>query len=158
MKKSNNKGFSLVELIVVVAIMAVLVGVLAPAYMRYVEKARLQKDNSAIAEIAEAMKVASADEKVSAVIDPTNGYTVTIVNDTNADNATVDFSGAADAMEVELNGVIGSFTSASKTYAKSATDITIKITTDDNGKTAIVTTGIITTPNATSPDATQPTF
>ena len=36
----NNKGFSLVELIVVVAIMAVLVGVLAPAYLRYVEKTR----------------------------------------------------------------------------------------------------------------------
>ena len=41
-KQKNNKGFSLVELIVVVAIMAVLVGVLAPAYLRYVEKARRQ--------------------------------------------------------------------------------------------------------------------
>lgn len=40
--KKNNKGFSLIELIVVVAIMAVLVGVLAPAYLRYVEKARRQ--------------------------------------------------------------------------------------------------------------------
>ena len=41
-KQKNNKGFSLIELIVVVAIMAVLVGVLAPAYLRYVEKARRQ--------------------------------------------------------------------------------------------------------------------
>lgn len=41
-KQKNNKGFSLVELIVVVAIMAVLVGVLAPAYLRYIEKARRQ--------------------------------------------------------------------------------------------------------------------
>ena len=40
--QKNNKGFSLIELIVVVAIMAVLVGVLAPAYLRYVEKARRQ--------------------------------------------------------------------------------------------------------------------
>ena len=40
--KKNNKGFSLVELIVVVAIMAVLVGVLAPAYLGYVEKSRRQ--------------------------------------------------------------------------------------------------------------------
>lgn len=38
----RNKGFSLIELIVVVAIMAVLVGVLAPAYLRYVEKTRKQ--------------------------------------------------------------------------------------------------------------------
>ena len=42
MKKRSNKGFSLIELIVVVAIMAVLVGVMAPAYLRYVEKARRQ--------------------------------------------------------------------------------------------------------------------
>ncbi|MBE5955530.1 MAG: pilin [Lachnospiraceae bacterium] len=42
MNKEKNKGFSLIELIVVIAIMAVLVGVLAPAYLRYVEKARQQ--------------------------------------------------------------------------------------------------------------------
>ena len=42
MQKNNQKGFSLIELIVVVAIMAVLVGVMAPAYLRYVEKARRQ--------------------------------------------------------------------------------------------------------------------
>lgn len=40
--RKNNNGFSLIELIVVVAIMAVLVGVLAPAYLRYIEKARRQ--------------------------------------------------------------------------------------------------------------------
>ena len=37
-KQKNNKGFSLVELIVVIAIMAVLVGVLAPQFIKYVER------------------------------------------------------------------------------------------------------------------------
>ena len=43
-KQKNNKGFSLVELIVVIAIMAVLVGVLAPQLMKYVEKSREATD------------------------------------------------------------------------------------------------------------------
>ena len=43
-KRMNNKGFSLVELIVVIAIMAVLVGVLAPQFIKYVEKSRESTD------------------------------------------------------------------------------------------------------------------
>ena len=44
MKKTNNKGFSLVELIIVIAIMAILVGVLAPQYIKYVERSRKSAD------------------------------------------------------------------------------------------------------------------
>lgn len=70
MKKNRKKqkGFSLVELIVVIAVMAVLVVVLAPAYLRYVDKSRLQKDVSAIGEVIEAIKIAAAEESVSAEI------------------------------------------------------------------------------------------
>lgn len=61
--KKNNKGFSLVELIVVVAIMAVLMAVLIPTLVRNVEKSRLQKDKSAISELREAVVLAMAEEK-----------------------------------------------------------------------------------------------
>lgn len=44
MKKTNNSGFSLVELIIVIAIMAVLIGVLAPQFVKYVEKSKESKD------------------------------------------------------------------------------------------------------------------
>lgn len=73
-KTLTNKGFSLVELIIVVAIMAVLIGVLAPQYLRYVEKSRLQKDNSSIAEVANVIKMASAEE---AVVQQLRGGSVT---------------------------------------------------------------------------------
>ena len=40
----NNKGFSLVELIIVIAIMAILVGVMAPQLIKYIEKSKVSSD------------------------------------------------------------------------------------------------------------------
>ena len=64
----NNKGFSLVELIIVIAIMAVLVGVLAPAYLKYVEKSRVSKDVAAIDEVMGAIEIAMADETINTAV------------------------------------------------------------------------------------------
>ena len=51
-KQKNNKGFSLVELIVVIAIMAVLVGVLAPQFIKYVEKSRQSTDMQSVQQLS----------------------------------------------------------------------------------------------------------
>ena len=67
MSQKNNKGFSLVELIVVVAIMAVLIGVLVPTLVRNVEKSKKQKDVSAVEEVRNQMTIALADEKYSSL-------------------------------------------------------------------------------------------
>ena len=45
MKKLNNKGFSLVELIIVIAIMAILIGVVGTQVIPYLENSRKAKDN-----------------------------------------------------------------------------------------------------------------
>lgn len=50
-KSLTNKGFSLVELIIVIAIMAVLVGVLAPQFLKYVERSRKSTDVQNVASI-----------------------------------------------------------------------------------------------------------
>ena len=60
-EKMNDKGFSLVELIIVIAIMAVLVIVLAPQYLKYVEKSRNSTDVSNATAIVTACQVWAAD-------------------------------------------------------------------------------------------------
>lgn len=65
--KLNNKGFSLVELIIVIAIMAVLIGVLAPQYLKYVEKSRVSTDRDNLTSIESAMQVWAADPEATSV-------------------------------------------------------------------------------------------
>ena len=65
-KKLNNKGFSLVELIIVIAIMAVLIGVLAPQYLKYVEKSRQSADLDNIDQVISAVEIYAAENGVSA--------------------------------------------------------------------------------------------
>ncbi len=59
--KKNNKGFSLVELIIVIAIMAVLVGVLAPQFIKYVEQSRRGTDIQNAEQIRTAILADMAD-------------------------------------------------------------------------------------------------
>lgn len=67
-KQKNNKGFSLVELIVVIAIMAVLVGVLAPQFIKYVEKSRQSTDMQSVQQLKSSVETDISDnENVTSV-------------------------------------------------------------------------------------------
>ncbi len=61
-KKKNNKGFSLIELIIAIAILIILTGLLAPQFMKYIEKSRLAKDMQTLDTVYTAVQGAIADE------------------------------------------------------------------------------------------------
>lgn len=65
--KKNNKGFSLVELIIVIAIMAVLIGLIAPQYLKFVKKSRVAADMSNAQSVADAVNCAITDSAIGAV-------------------------------------------------------------------------------------------
>jgi len=65
----NNKGFSLVELIIVIAIMAILVGVMAPQLIKYIEKTNVSADVQLCDSVREAVQTAMMDPSVIAVSD-----------------------------------------------------------------------------------------
>ncbi len=63
-KSIGNKGFSLVELIIVIAIMAILVGVMAPQLLRYVERTRVSSDTQLADSVRTAVRTAMMDPVV----------------------------------------------------------------------------------------------
>lgn len=79
--KKNNKGFSLVELIVVILIMAIIAVALAPQVMKWVDESKISADNSNRATIKGAVDAAVADymHEVGAI--PASGYTFRIYED-----------------------------------------------------------------------------
>ena len=88
----KNKGFSLVELIIVIAIMAILVGVLAPQLIKYIEKSKVAADTQVVDSIHTAMLTAMMDPEVA-----------------NADSASGNsFSGSGAVSAISSTSVVGS--------------------------------------------------
>lgn len=125
-KTLTNKGFSLVELIIVVAIMAVLIGVLAPQYLRYVEKTRLQRDNTSMSDFANVAKIACTEEDVNTSI-PTGGAEFVFDG-----NGVLQHSGqSALDNEIDKTVLITDVKLTSNTYKGTTPKITVKV--DSNG-------------------------
>lgn len=107
MKKMNNKGFSMVELIIVIAIMAILAGALAPTLIKYINQSRRSSDVSNAQTIATSIQSALANQEAN------DSFQAGTSGSFSGDLSTLKSKGAS--FSVELGGILGSVPSVKYT-------------------------------------------
>lgn len=140
-KKKNNKGFSLIELIIAIAILIILTGLLAPQFMKYIEKSREAKDMQAMDTVYSAVQGALSDEAAY------NDFVKTHLSGTDTYKTTLADALDDGAFGVELGDLLGTnkISLVSKKANSGVICIAFKYT---EGTPAVKneTTGEITTP------------
>lgn len=133
-KSLNNKGFSLVELIIVIAIMAVLIGVLAPQYIKYVEKSRESADVDNAQAVITALQVYATDTSNPTLVGGTIKFTKT---GSTVTGASTNITAALTTASVDITKI--KFTSSKYTDATMTVTVTDGVpafTTDNADLTA----------------------
>lgn len=130
--KKSNKGFSLVELIIVIAIMAILAAAIAPALIRYIDKSRKADDIQFFGQIQSAASAALANEEAYTSVSGNMGGTTPVWTGTVASNGAVTNDTTNNEFVKEVNSTLGSDNKLK--YVKGCTansNITVLISADE---------------------------
>ena len=131
MKKMNNKGFSLIELIIVIAIMAILVAIIAPNLTKYLGKSKKNTDKKNADEIASNIQTAITNYNLD---NDTLLASVTLTWGTDGKVST-----GNTAFDAEVNQTVGKVTKAKETGSMPSGKIDYNAT--DDSYTIEVTVG-----------------
>ena len=126
MKKLNNKGFSLVELIIVIAIMAILAAALAPQLIKYIEKSRVSSDKTSAASVKSAFDTAISNEDAYDAALEGSYVTCTNSGDLSSD--------ADDALTDEMAETLKDLKAPKSKVGKAGGTYIVVWSVDDNGK------------------------
>ena len=146
MKRSMQKGFTLIELMIVVAIIGILAAVALPAYQDYTVRAKVTEGLV----LASGLKPMVADNASNGTTDATGGMFKGMPTDAAgtvfcAANGTCSLNAGAAATPISKNvvSIVGTTANGSMlvTYAAAASGLTLQLTPSTNG--ALLAAGTI---------------
>lgn len=132
----NNKGFSLVELIIVIAIMAILVGVMAPQLIKYIEKTNISSDTQLCDSVRTAIITASLDPDVAKVagaeFPDSTGASVNVSTSNSATSIAEEILGISlSAVDGKLKSKTASQAGKNVYYVKSGNNVKVYVNGTD---------------------------
>lgn len=145
--RKENKGFTLVELIVVIVILAILIGVTIGGVFTYVNKSRINTDINNASAITSTLSVLSTDKDVCNELKPATGDKTTITAKWSAKTKVADADWKAGGTGITLDDS-GAYKSTKKAVEALMTDgfpapkaggsFELTIEVDKNGNMTVV--------------------